>query len=55
MPIFMMRRRMRSGCVPERADAGTPIVYAEEEGGMDERDFEGSINWYIYDDCSSVE
>lgn len=36
MPISMTERQMRSGCASERADAGTPIVYAEEEGGMDE-------------------
>mgnify|MGYP007105520622 CR=1 FL=1 len=36
MLIFMMRQRTRSGCVPERADAGALTVYAEKEGGMDE-------------------
>ncbi len=35
MPISMMERRMRSGCVPERAD-GALTVYAEKEGGVDE-------------------
>lgn len=36
MPISMTERRMKSGCVPKRADAGALTVYAEKEGGMDE-------------------
>lgn len=36
MPIFMMRRRMRSGCVPDiRKQRFRQLIY-KEEGGADE-------------------
>lgn len=36
MRIFIMQRRMRLGCAPERRDAGIPIACTVKEGGTDE-------------------